>query len=84
MNTIEAVRESEYLSKISSLEAKISGLLSTQNELENRIDSLKHNTREEDLQVQVETLERSERALLRKIEILQQSDTIGSNFQVES
>ena len=60
------------------METKISSLLSTQNDLENRIESLKHNSQEEELKLRIETLERAERALLRKIEILQQSDSRGS------
>ena len=66
------------MAKISSLETKISSLLSTQNDLENRVESLKHNSQEEELKLRIETLERAERALLRKIEILQQSDSRGS------
>ena len=60
------------------METKISSLLSTQNDLENRVESLKHNSQEEELKLRIETLERAERALLRKIEILQQSDSRGS------
>ena len=79
---MDAARESEYLSKISSLENKITQHLRAQHQLENTIDSLRHDSREEELRLQIETLERSERALLRKIEILQQSETTISGAQV--
>lgn len=82
LNSVEAVRESEYLSKIASLECKISDLLRTQNQLEDKLESQKHKSSEIDFKVRIETLERSERALLRKIEILQQSDSRGNNSQV--
>lgn len=84
LNTVEVARESEYLSKISSLETKVTNLVRTQHQLENTIDSLRHDSREEELKLQIETLERSERALLRKIEILQQqSENYGSSNQVQ-
>lgn len=79
---METVRESEFLSKIASLESKISNLTRTQRDMETTIDDLKHNSKEEELKCHIEAIERSERALLRKIEILQQSDTLASTSQV--
>ncbi|XP_067928454.1 golgin subfamily A member 4-like [Watersipora subatra] len=78
LGAIETVRESEYLAKIASLETKISGLLNIQNELEGKLENMKHKSEEEELRQRIATVERSERALLRKIEILQQSDNKGS------
>ena len=67
-------KENEHLSKIALLEQRVASLLSDQRHLEAVIEGLRDNHGEEELKVKVEGLERSERALIRKIEILQQSD----------
>jgi len=71
-------------SKIASLETKISELLKTQKDLDTLIEELKHQNHEDEFKIRIETLERSERALLRKIEILQQTDLSTSLSQVGS
>lgn len=84
LSTLENSKENEYLAKISSLEQKISNLLKVQQQLENTIEHLKRDSNEDDLKLQIENLERSERALLRKIEILQQSENRSHSAQVNA
>jgi len=74
LNTIDASREIEYQTKIASLEQKVGNLMRTQQQLEMTIESLQHTNNEEELKATITALERSERALHRKIEILQVSD----------